>query len=574
MAFARLVPCPRLPTCALLSLALLVTVLANAPLAGAEDPPTRGDSEALPDIPLPEIPKLEPIERPPPKADAVAGLTARLDELMNTRIDDPLAAPSFGFLLDDLDDGMVPAIVQRMAELKEQIDGAAAEKLLERGRQAGRKALKKAKGSDDGDWLVFMLSLGEDDSDVWRDAVKLYGMLRMLEAIGTTPAVRQMIESYSHFGELVRIDLQRAFGRLEHKAVPALIEARQHDARKVRTWAARQLDMLGRAIPGEAVSTTDPQILADVLRAFGRTRELDATRVILSFTSSDRAQLREAAREAIGAIGEPATWHLKDTYQNLTGEKAPRGWDWKQTARELFRIHDRAHLAPVYAAMAEGKHALADKRYQAAVTAFDRVLAHAPLFPGRGEMAPAYLGRAEELVSEGKDEEAMVLLRKGRRLLPDDADVRPLEATLTYLEAKALVAAGTPDRFLIEKAIELSPDARTHALRDEVERAAEARQGETKKIGAAIGVGLVAFVLLILLARVGRPKKASPSVPAPDVPASDGPASDASDVEPSADPPRDIPADGSGVDGAGRVAVEAAFDETPTMPRPPDEPSG
>src|SRR5690606_22091647 len=214
--------------------------------------------------------------------------------------------------------------------------------------------------------------LGKEDSDTWRDAVQLYGMLRMLESIGTTAAVRQMIESYSFFGELVRIDLQRALGRLGDRSVAALLEARQHDARKVRSWASKQLDILGRAIPGEAVSTTDPQVLADVLRAFGRTRELDATRVVMSFTSSDRAQLREAAREAIGAMGEPATWHLKDTYNNLTGEKAPRDWDWKRTAREIFRLHDRARLQPVYTAMDEGAKALTDKRYGAAVEAFDR----------------------------------------------------------------------------------------------------------------------------------------------------------------------------------------------------------
>src|SRR5690606_613008 len=116
--------------------------------------------------------------------------------------------PNFGFLLADLDDDMVPAIRQRLGEMREQIDGAAAERLLERARNAGKKALKKAKDDDDGDWLVFMLALGKEDSDTWRDAVQLYGMLRMLETIGTTPAVRQMIESYSYFGELVRIDLQ------------------------------------------------------------------------------------------------------------------------------------------------------------------------------------------------------------------------------------------------------------------------------------------------------------------------------------------------------------------------------
>lgn len=533
------------------ALIALIALTSTAIFAWAEEePPSPAEKTTTPDIPLPEIPKLDPVETPVPKQEAVKGLSGRLDELLHTSIADPLDQPNLGFLTEDLDDETVAAIRQRMAELREQMDGAAAERLLEEARKAGKKALKKAKGDDDGDWLVFMLSLGNEESDTWRDAVALYGMLRMLEAIGTTPAVRQMVESYSYFGELVRIDLQRGIGRLEHRAVPALIEARQHDAKKVRSWAARQLDTLGRAIPGEAVSTTDPQILADVLRAFGRTREVDATRVILSFTSSDRAQLREAAREAIGAIGEPATWHLKDTYQNLTGEKAPRGWDWKQTARELFRMHDRERLAPVYESMAQGKNALDVEKMAEAVAAFDRVLARDPLFPSRSEMAPAYLGRAKELALEGKEGEATALLRKARRLLAKDADLTAIEAELTYLEAKALVDAGTPDRFLIERAIELAPeDARARALRDGLAEKSEQRQTRSKKYGAAIGIGALALVLLIFLARFRRAQKQAPP-----------PAANRDDAEPAAAKAESEPAPPAG--------TAPTMDETPTVPQP------
>ena len=70
-------------------------------------------------------------------------------------------------------------------------------------------------------------------------------MVRMLTQIGTTSAVRQLVQCYSHFGELVRIDLQRSIEKLGDKAVAALIEARQHDAQKVRGFAQRQLEALG-----------------------------------------------------------------------------------------------------------------------------------------------------------------------------------------------------------------------------------------------------------------------------------------------------------------------------------------
>ena len=82
-------------------------------------------------------------------------------------------------------------------------------------------------------------------------------------------------------------------------------------------------------------------------RAYGRTRDVDAVRVILSFCNSDRIQLREAAREAVSAIGEPSIWQLRDAYLNLTGNKAPRDFTWDRIARELFAMYDRARLAEV-----------------------------------------------------------------------------------------------------------------------------------------------------------------------------------------------------------------------------------
>ena len=71
----------------------------------------------------------------------------------------------------------------------------------------------------------------------WKDVVSLVAMERMLTAIGTTPAVRELINLHSYFGEMLRVDLQRQIGKLRDKAVPALIEARQHDAKLVQKWA-------------------------------------------------------------------------------------------------------------------------------------------------------------------------------------------------------------------------------------------------------------------------------------------------------------------------------------------------
>jgi tetratricopeptide (TPR) repeat protein len=516
---------------------LLLCALSVAPAVRA-DPKSAGSGQpaatAPPELPLPQIPKLAPIEHPPAKPEAVQSLEARLDQLLGVKVKGPLAGEAeLRFLTADVDPTIVPAVAQRLEPLRGELDGRKAEQLLERARSAGNRALRRleraaSKGKDksapagEGDWLGFVLALDRRDDATGSGLVELYGMLRILERVGTTAAVREMIACYSYFGELVRVDLQRALGRLGHKAVAALIEAKEHDARKVQSWARRQLDALGRAIPGEAVSTTDPEVLADVLRAFGRVRDVDAAPVVLSFAGSDRIQLRAAAREALGAIGEPASWHLKESYESLTGQKAPRDWDFQRLARELFRLHDRARLTEVYELMDQGLTSAGRGDHAAATKAFDQVLARSPLFERRDEMAPAYLAQADRLAAAGEDAEALVALRKALRIAPGHPDKAKTESKLCYLEGKVLADRGTPDRFILRRALALDPDnAAARALLARLEGHSLERQQRITRYGAAAAVGVVALALLILLGWRRRPARAKPpAVPetSPDAP--------------------------------------------------------
>lgn len=465
------------------------------------------------EVPLPEIPPLPDTDVGAPSSDAVQDVQARLDQLFNTDVGGPLDDVDFKFLLDDLNADHVPAIAARIQELRAQIDGKNAILRLEKARKSGRRAIRKLPKGErpDGDWLVFLLAEADSDSDVWRDSVQLYGMLRMLETIGNTHAVRQMVECVAYFGELVRIDLQRAMLRLKDKAVPALLEAKQHDAKKVQRFARKHLDLLGRAIPGESVSTTDPNVLTDVLYAFGRIQDIEATRVVLSFTNNDRLQVRTAARAAIGALGEPATWHIKDTYKNLTGNKPPGGWDHKRTAREIFRIHDRARLAVVFELYDTGKKALSEKNYEKATEAFDGVLARVPLFDKRMEMASAYIGHAEAQREAGKLDDALLSFRKALRLGPSEAEEKKIQARIALLEAKQLIEKGTPDRFLLQRAIELDPDdPEAQALLDSLHQEAEERTEKRKKKVGGIVAAVLGLAVAILVLRRRDPEEDAP----------------------------------------------------------------
>ncbi len=464
--------------------------------------------------PLPELPRLAPIARPEPEPAALQDLGKLLDRLT---ADDDRTRTNAKTALGEVGPTLVPAIRHRVQELRGTIDREALPRLLEAARKEGRKSLKKpAKGAakgeakddeEDGDWLDFVLAAPRPRDRDWKSLVELLAMERMLATIGTTPAIRELIAYHAYFGEMFRIDLQRQVAKLKDRAVPALIEARQHDAKVVQRWANRQLDSLGRAIPGEAVNTTDTQVLADVLRAYGRTRDVDAVRVVLSFSNSDRIQLREASREAIAAIGEPGIWQLRDAYLSLTGNKPPRDWTWDRIARELFAMYDRARMAEVYKLMDDGVAAAGSKRYGDAIAAFDRVLARAPLFDRRKEMVPAYVARAGELAEEQRAE-ALSMLRKALRLDPKGTEAKRIEAEIAYLEGAVLIDQGTPDKFILQRALELDPShERARAALRSLEDKAIERQTSMQRYAAAVAVGVAALLGMLLLAR-RRPARA------------------------------------------------------------------
>lgn len=555
---------------------VLVSALALVPLhvhAAGEitQPSASASAAAAPAAPgsLPELPKLQPIVLQEPDAAALQELDRVLERLTTG---DARAKETARTAVTEVTPAVVPAVRARVQELRAGLDRKEAQGLLDDARKAGRKALrekekaekagkekdkagkdekaakddkaskdakapKKSKADkdkdkdaeDEGDWLEFVLANPKPKSDTWRDLVRLLAMERMLTAAGTTPAVRELLQMYSYFGELLRVDLQRQIGKLRDRAVPALIEGRQHDAKIVQRFASKQLDLLGRAIPGEAVGVTDPQVLADILRAYGRTRDVDAVRVILSFSNSDRIQLREAAREAIAAIGEPGIWQLRDAYLNQTGNKAPREFTWDRMARELFGMYDRARLAEVYKLMDEGAAHAAASRWVEATSAFDKVLARSPVFERRKEMAPAYVAHAKSL-EEKEPAAALELLRKALRLDPKGEGARKVEAEIAYLEGVTLIARGTPDKFPLTKAIELDPsnDRAKRALASLEQERIEPQKSSLHRYVAAGGVGIVALIAMIFLARrkpdAGREAEGPraggdpPAPPAPDAP--------------------------------------------------------
>lgn len=519
-AAARRFPVPSL----LLLLLLPSPSLAAPPASSSSDPaPAASAAPALPsDAELPELPALPPIKPEPIDAEAQKELERILGKLGSEKADIREDARKD---LAAVDAKMVGVITARIQALRESLDRDKAPRVLEAARKAARDAKRSRKGDDavEDDWLDFMMAKPQPKDQAWRDVVELLGMVRMLTTIGTTPAVRQIIQLRASFGEMLRLDISRAIAKLKDKAVPALLEAKKHDAVVVQRFAELELDRLGRAIPGEAVGTTDPDVLADVLRAFGYLRDVDAVGVCLSFANHERKKVRLAARQAISGIGEPARWQLRDTYQDLTGDKPDKSIPWDVLAKRIFFLYDRSRLAELSDLATAGMTAAKAGKHTEAVVAFDKVLARDPLFDERAKMAESYF-EVGKTIGFDKVDDRLAMLRKAKRLDPDGPNAKKMDAEIAYTEAKALVAEGRPDRSLVQLAIELDPDhAEARALSATFEQEVVRQQPTWPKQAFVGGIAAGTVALLALVASLALFRKKKSAAPPPTT--TEGPAS-------------------------------------------------
>jgi tetratricopeptide (TPR) repeat protein len=486
--------------------------LAAAPSTAAAAPAARA-----------ALPRLASTALPPPAPELARELDAALAKAASAKEDERQAGLT---ALREAGPSMLPAIARKLGELRKSLDREAAAALITEARKRGRSAkgpqagegapAGKGKAAGDegegagreagGDWLAFVTAAPRPGDAAYRDLVAVLAAERALVEIGTTPAVRELVNVFVYFGDLFRVDVQHMVARLGDRALPALLEARRHDAEKVRRWAAGRLDALGKAIPGEAVQVTDPQVLADVLRAYGRGRDVDALRVIVSFAGSDRAQVRDAAREALSNYGDAAVWQLREAYENLLGQRPPPGSPWDKLAAELFEAHDRARLAEVYALFDEGLELGRAGRLDEMADRFDRVLARAPTFERRAEMVPGYLSLARS-VDAADPAKALVLARKALRLDPEGAHAKALASYVLTLEGEAQLARGLADAVPFQRAAELdASNGRARADLARLERGPGLAPPGVYRYAAAAAVALVALAGAIFL----RPWRGAP----------------------------------------------------------------
>lgn len=404
--------------------------------------------------------------------------------------DDAEARKSAAKAVGELGQDAVPAITKKLAELR---------KLGSPPVAAAVKQAKEARGKKVGEGVDLCDALLEQPkSDGGKTALVTAALVRALAHAGTTPAMRQLVKVAGDHTGAFRPEITRQVRALGDKSLPALIETRKDSSSELRHWAYNQLEAMGKRIPGDAVQTKDNQVLADVLHAYGAIHDLDAVPVILSFVSSDRVQVRTAARESLTSFGQDAVWKLREAYANLTGKSAPDGWPASEVAKELFAAYDRVRLQEVYGLLEDGLKKEKEGKVDEATLAFDKVLARQPMLDRRGEMVPAYVAQAQKL--EGDDPvQALAVLRKAERLAPEGPRVSQIKAEIAYLEGKDLVARGIPDTEPFKRALALDPaHAKARAELDRLEANVEDRSSRTRAVAGAAGVLLLAIIGILL----------------------------------------------------------------------------
>ena len=337
--------------------------------------------------------------------------------------------------------------------------------------------------------------------------------IRASEKQGGVAGARVLIRIATDHKGLLKSHATNALKRMGDHAVAALVEVRRDTDKELRGFANKTLDAMGKFLASDAVQVHDPQALADVLTAFGKTKDPDAMRAIVPYLNADRAPVREAARWAIAQYGNDARPILEETHDQFTGEKAGKDWPADKVLKALIVAYDRVRLAEVFKLLDEGIAHRDAGRLEEAVASFDALLARAPQFDRRAELAPA----SHELARKKESTDrvgARLLFGKAARLAVGTPLAPSIEADLAVLDTEDLIARGIADTSLLQKALALDPNnTRARDLLQRIENEARAREDRFRRLALAAFAGVVAAIAAVLFLGRKPPPNATPRRP-------------------------------------------------------------
>ena len=320
-------------------------------------------------------------------------------------------------------------------------------------------AIRRAAGSRRADDMIDIapgveVALETDRSPTMLRVAEPLLLLRSLERLGTTDALRLVPEVLRLDGEPWRMEGRRVTLRLGDRIAAAAIYARSADDNaEGRNWARWTTDRLDLDNPGGLAQRMSGTDLADVLAAYSATHTLAAIPVVASFVDADQRRLRDAAREALRGYRQNGIWVARETFETRLGEEPELAWGWERTLDELYDRLDAARSTHVHTALAEASAALERGNGREATTSLDRALVRSPELATL-EAATLY-GRIA-LLEQGPARDA--LLRRALTIAPDAPEADRWRGLLTFDRASAALAAGVLDAEAFAGSARSAPD--------------------------------------------------------------------------------------------------------------------
>jgi hypothetical protein len=319
-------------------------------------------------------------------------------------------------------------------------------------------------------------------------------LLRSLEAIGTTEALRLVPAVLSLDGEPWRMEGRRVTARLNDRVAAAAILARgSNEYPEGRVWARWTTDRLGLDDPGALAQRLPHDLLAEVLAAYATTHTLSALPVIASFVDADQRRLREAAREGLRAYRQNGIWVARETFETRLGTAPDLRWGWERTLDELFARLDAARAAHVHAALEDASRALEEGRTSDAQRLLDAALLRSP------DLATLEAAELYARMAERDGTTAAPLLRRAIAIAPDAPSADTWRGRLTHLSARQALTAGVLDAERFALAARLAPSC----LACEADHGTLTRQAASTRpdrtLPLALAAALFATLGLLLL---------------------------------------------------------------------------
>lgn len=510
------------PVTPFLSLCLLLTPT----VALAAQSPSSAPTAAV-ELPLAALPK-PPARTPEPPSTADLAL---IDEVLaGLTSADPAKRDTARQALGKVEPALIPAAAERLRRLGESADKQALKSLMNQLR-ADAKEQENEDGSSS-DNLSLVLRTPQPEKPTWRDLAQVLGLSRIFTAAGGVESARQLINVYVRFGEFLRVDTQKQLAKMELGSAAALIEASRHPAAKIAKWARRELSKRKLDKPSKLLQRAEGNDLADILRAYGFTRDPDLARSLISFASSSQLLIRQAAREGIAAMGEVAHWPLRDAYETTSGRRPPREWAWDRCARELFREMDQNRLHDVLLAYQAGLAAQQRGDLDQMREQFDVVLTRAPGFEETAPLAQGYFDYAKSKL-DAQAQDAAQALRRAERLAGEGPLKSQIQSLLMTLQGEQLLQHGVADQILFRRALELDGNnSRARELLQRVTSVGNEAPAPLRRYATAVAIAVLGALGTLLLLRRPRSEPDSNATSEPEPTKEQGPSADDSATGP------------------------------------------